>query len=97
MKILYRAMCYDEIKNISSEFPFSWNSKTKFFTQSIDFINNRVKDGEFSNSKFKNDKYEYVVKYVLLDLDGFVKISDNEYMLYRKNEPLTKVIEIFKL
>lgn len=95
--ILYRAMCTEELKGVSNDSPFFWHSKTKFFSPSIDFINNRVKDGKFGNSKFKPNKYDYIVKYKLENLKGFVQVSDNEFMLYRKNEPLTKVIEVIKL
>lgn len=92
--ILYRAMCKDEFKKVDILNPFNWNSKTKFFSPSIDFIYNRVKDGKFNNSKFKSNKYDFIVKYTLNDLNAFRQVSDNELMLYRKNEPLTKVLKI---
>ena len=56
--ILYRAMCKEEYDNVSDKHPLSWKSKCKWFSENLSFIQDRVLDKKFNNSKFKPDRYK---------------------------------------
>lgn len=91
---IYRAMCEDEFSGRCAKFPFSWNSKNKWFTDNYKFILSRVRDGEFNNSKFKGDAYSVIVEYAVEDVSMFRRVSDNELMLNVKDANKVKVVEI---
>lgn len=88
-------MCNEEFIKISNSSPFSWNKKCKWFTSNENFLK-RVQDGRFNNSKFKSNRYTHLVKYHVKSLDGFIKVSDNELMLYRCKQPMIQLIGIEK-
>lgn len=78
-------MCKEEANAICNKFPLSWKSKFKWFTDDLNFLL-RVSDGKFNNSK----SYEILVTYEIND--QFLKrVSNNELMLARKDQPLAKV------
>ena len=96
--ILYRAMCKGEYDNISGEFPLSWSSKCKWFSENLSFTQDRVLDKKFNNSKFKPDRYKYLVKYEVDDkFNKLVKVSNNELMLRVRDQPLIKFVNVQKL
>lgn len=86
MKI-YRACCLEEYKkHVKNKFP-AIDKRFIFFTHDINFIKNRVQDGNFNNSTFKKNKYDYVVCYDIPDecLKHFTRMGRFELMLDRRN------------
>ena len=95
---LYRVMSECEFDNTSDHSPFSWNSKFKWFTHNLNFILSRVTDGKFNNSQFKKGRYTHLIEYVVADVKGVIKqVSNNEFMLARKDAPNIKVFSISKV
>lgn len=77
---VFRAMCEEEANNISDRNPLSWKSKFKWFGTE-DFVKQRVLDGKFNNSKFKN-KYNVLCTYEIVDgIEHFSKCGNRELML----------------
>lgn len=92
---LYRAMCKEEFKGRCAKHPFSFSKgKFKWFSDNLDFVTNRVKDGKFNNSKFKKDAYNVLVEYVVDDISCFKRVSNNELMLSVRDVNKVKVFEI---
>ena len=91
---IYRAMCEAEFNGRCVKFPFSWNSKNKWFTDNYEFILSRVRDGVFNNSKFRDGTYSVIVEYTLENITAFRRVSDNELMLNVKDANKVKVVEI---
>lgn len=88
---IYRAMCDREYNSICEKYPLSWNSKCKWFSDDLIFILERVRDGKFNNSKFKDNAYRNIVKYRAGNPSVLVRVSDNELMLRRKSQPLVGI------
>lgn len=93
---LHRLMCEKEFDSISSTNHFAWHKRCKWFTDNPDFLK-RVKDGKFNNSKFSQQRYDYLVEYVVESLDDFIRVSNNELMLYRCKSQMVKVKSIHKI
>lgn len=95
--IVYRLMCKKEADGICENFPLSWNSRFKWFTDNANFLN-RVLDGKFNNSEHV-DKYTHLAVYTVGNMACFKRVSDHELMLSRKNEPMAKIklLEICKM
>lgn len=93
--IVYRLMCKDEADGICENFPLSWNSKHKWFTDDINFLN-RVADGRFNNSAHRDNMYTHLVEYLVTNPDFLERVSNSELMLSRKNAPMAqlKLIQI---
>ena len=85
---IYRAMCDREYNSICEKYPLSWSGKCKWFSDDLNFILERVRDGKFNNSKFKGNAYRNIVKYRVRNPSILIRVSDNELMLRRKSEPL---------
>lgn len=94
---LYRAMCQEEYNSVSSDTPFVWHSKAKWFSDDFTFIHERVLDGKFNNSNHKPKRYTHLVGYEVENLNGFSRVSSSELMLKRKDVPLTSVKKVIKL
>ncbi|AFL47770.2 hypothetical protein ZZ1p0236 [Acinetobacter phage ZZ1] len=90
MITLYRLMCEDEFNKVSEFQPFAWQSRFKWFTDTIEFLK-RVKDGNFNNSKFKPNRYDYLVVYEIEDDWVLHRVSNHEVMLRREKQPFVKV------
>lgn len=88
---IYRAMCDAEYNSVCEKFPLSWSSKCKWFSDDLNFILERVRDGKFNNSKFKDSAYRNIVKYRVRNPDVLIRVSDNELMLRRKSQPLAGI------
>ena len=88
---IYRAMCDREYNSVCERYPLSWNSRCKWFSDDLNFILDRVRDGKFNNSKFKDNAYCNIVKYHVRNPSVFVRVSDNELMLRRKSQPLVGI------
>lgn len=84
--IVYRLMCEEEASTICEKFPLSWNSKFKWFTDNLDFLS-RVSDGQFNNGK----SYEILVTYEIKHPNVLKRVSDNELMLARRDQPLAGI------
>lgn len=93
MFVIYRAMCEEELNGRCLDYPFSFSKgKFKWFSDDLYFIKGRVRDGSFSNSKFKPDAYKYVVKFVIEDLGRFKRVSNKELMLSVRDANSVKVL-----
>lgn len=84
-------MCYDEYSSISDSWPLSWKTRFKWFGTK-EFVESRVRDGVFNNSRHRPDKYKYIVCYEFLSgVEHLVNCGKNEYMLNVRKAPLVKV------
>ena len=89
--IIYRAMCEKEFQDTMKYGNLSWNSKFKWFGTE-EFVENRVKDGKFNNSKFVPDRYCRTVKFrIEYGLEHFAKCGNREMMLNVRKAPLVKL------
>ena len=78
--IVFRAMSVEEDARVSATNHLAWKSKFKWFGTE-DFVRQRVLDGKFNNSKFKN-KYTVLCKYEIVDgIEHFSKCGNREFML----------------
>ncbi len=92
---LFRAMCQEEYQKTIATNKFAWKTRHKFFSENLDFIINRVRDGKFAHSAFKTDKYKHLVKFVVKlygNNNPFVSVSNNELMLSVRKQSLVEVI-----
>ena len=80
--ILYRAMCLEEYKNTKDN-SFSFIKRYKWFSNNIEFIKDRVKDGKFNNSIFVKGMYTHLIK-LEIDDEYITKLNEKEYMLDRR-------------
>lgn len=81
--ILFRAMCQEEFNRVSVHSPINWKSRFKWFGTK-EFVFNRVLDGEFNNSKYK-DKYSCLCVYEIVSgIEHFSKCGYREFMLDRR-------------
>ena len=89
--ILYRAMCDEELKGVSENWPLNWNSKFKWFGTE-EFVKTRVRNGQFNNSKFSPNRYKNIVSYEIEDgFEHFVCCGQDEFMLPVKKASLVKI------
>lgn len=94
---LYRAMCPEEYQKTIQNQSFAWKNKAKFFSDKLDFIIHRVKDGKFSNSAYKKEKYQHLVKFhisLITNQNPFIQVSNNEFMLNVRKQSLVKIVHI---
>lgn len=78
--IVFRAMSIEEASKVTNNNPLSWKSKFKWFGTE-DFVQTRVLDGKFNNSKYKN-KYQVLCKYEVIEgVEHFSKCGNRELML----------------
>lgn len=91
--ILYRAMCEKEFQDMCNFNSLSWNSKFKWFGTE-EFVFSRVIDGKFNNSRFVQDRYFFIVKFVFSDdsLQYFTKCGHKEHMLNVRKCPMVKLL-----
>ena len=86
-----------EFVQISSSYPLAWYSKNKWFG-TLEFVQTRVLDGEFNNSKFVGGRYRHVVEYVVESgAEHLINCGKNEYMLNVRKAPLVKITLIGKI
>lgn len=73
-------MSLEEANEVTINNPLSWKSKFKWFGTE-DFVQTRVLDGKFNNSKYK-DKYQVLCKYAIINgIEHFSKCGNREFML----------------
>ena len=89
---LYRAMCPREFQDMSNN-QLSWNSRFKWFSPDINFIQNRVQDNKFNNSNFCPDRYAILVAIEIENSEPFIK-SNFEWMLDRRKANHVKIVDI---
>ena len=78
--IVFRAMSLEEANEVTINNPLSWKSKFKWFGTE-DFVQTRVLDGKFNNSKYK-DKYQVLCQYEIISgIEHFSKCGNRELML----------------
>ena len=90
--IVRRAMCTKEAELMLSAGRLSWNSRFKWFGVG-DFVDSRVTDGEFNNSRYVPDRYSRVFEFEIDDstIHHFSKCGSRELMLDRRKYPLVKI------
>ena len=78
--IVFRAMSLEEANKVTEDNPLNWRSKFKWFGTEA-FVKQRVLDGKFNNSKYK-DKYVVLCKYeITKGIENFSKCGNREFML----------------
>jgi len=90
--IIYRACCLEEYnKHLKLEAP-PLCKRFIFFSQNLEHIQKRVRDGKFNNSGLVSGKYDFVVTYEIPDdsIKYFKNVGRNELMLDRRNFQLIK-------
>lgn len=92
---LYRAMCDEEFQDTMKHKSLSWNSKFKWFG-TLEFVESRVRDGKFNNSKFVPDRYKNLLEFEVEEesLKHFSKCGNREFMLSVRKAPLVKIVSI---
>lgn len=97
--IIYRAMCEQEMIKTLKNMSFQFDKKNKWFSYSLGFILNRVKDGKFNNSNFCKDRYEFILMFILRhnDLMYFNTVGNRELMLNVRKSHNVKILQIEKL
>lgn len=97
--IVFRAMCDEEyeltIKHGQADFS---KKRFKWFSPNIDFITDRVRDGQFNNSKFCKDRYNRVVEFYIDDkyIDKMDHISTNEIQVDRRRNIPIKLCRVLQ-
>lgn len=91
---LYRLMSKAEASGVCSDFPLSWSSKFKWFTDDPEFLK-RVSDGSFNNSA-QTEKYVVLVVYDVKYPEILKRVSTHELMLARKDQPMAGISLISK-
>lgn len=92
MITLYRAVCEKEYNKTTSNYlSFDRNREKAFGTKS--FVTNRVCDGEFNNSKFK-DKYTHLIEISFDEKykNKFHKWGDKEMLLMTRKSNFPYVV-----
>jgi len=90
--IVYRAMCEEEYFDTINSNTISWKGRFKWFG-TRQFIEERVTDGKFNNSRFVKDRYCKIVIFDIAEesLSYFTKVGYRELMLDRRKSPLVKI------
>jgi len=83
--LIYRMCCQEEFEDIINK-P-SLRSRFQFYATNIEWLIERVCDGNFNNSKFKPSKYAHLVVFEIsnIDLKHFRKQGINELILDRRD------------
>lgn len=92
-KTVYRAMCQDEYMETVKNKEAVFHKRFKWFTENLDFIRNRVKDGKFNNSHIVKDRYDIVVKFEA-DISKALRLNENELQFDRRRNPKIRMIGI---
>ncbi|MDD5151279.1 MAG: hypothetical protein PHC28_12535 [Flavobacterium sp.] len=90
--IVYRAMCEEEFQDTIKSNSLSWKGRFKWFGTK-EFIEERVTDGKFNNSRFVHDRYCRIIIFEISDesLIYFSKVGHRELMLDRRKSPLIQI------
>lgn len=94
--LIYRAMCKDEYdRTIKHKVP-DFRNRFKWFSTNIEFILNRVQDGTFNNSKYKQNRYDYILEFEC-DETQADWINTNEIQFDRRKNPNIKFIKLINI
>ena len=88
-------MCPDELKETINNGSPSFHKRFKWFSDNIEFITNRVKDGQFNNSKYVEDRYKHIVMFEA-DTTTARSVSQHELQFDRRRNPLIKFIKVIE-
>ena len=91
----YRACCKEEYENSKSSLHYI--RRYKWISNNKDFILERVCDGEFNNSKFKDSKYTHMLEIHIEDLSKLRKLNSNEYMMDRRNNVKVNILNKYEI
>lgn len=91
--IMYRAMCSDECADSIKSGKASFKKRFKWFSDDLEFVCSRVRDGRFNNSQFKPNAYKYVIAFDV-DITQAKQVSNKEWQFDRRDNPLIKVIGV---
>ena len=90
--ILYRAMCNEEANDMIKFKSLTFKNRFKWFGTE-EFVNSRVRDGHFNNSKYVSGRYSRLFKFDVADesMAYFSKCGHKEFMIDRRKVPLIKI------
>ena len=90
--IIYRAMCDAEAIVMLDTGKLAFKSRYKWFG-TRDFVETRVRDGKFNNSRFSPGRYSRLFEFEVDDshLVHFSKCGNRELMLDVRKLPLVKI------
>lgn len=91
--IIYRAMCKEEYERTIERGSPDFYKRYKWFSPNLDWINSRVRDGKFNNSKFKQGAYDYVVTFEW-DGEKADRTTTNEIQFDRRSNPNIRVVRV---
>jgi hypothetical protein len=91
LMVIYRAMCKQEYENTLKNGVPDFCKRYKWFATNLNFIYNRVQDGKFNNSKFKQDAYKYVLCFEA-DISKADYVNINEIQFDRRRNPTIRLI-----
>ena len=91
----YRACCKEEFDKSNNSLHYI--RRYKWMSDNEDFILNRVCDGEFNNSKFKDDNYTHMLEIQIEDLSKLRKLNNNEYMMDRRNNVKVDILNKYEI
>lgn len=94
--LIYRAMCKEEYnRTIKYKIP-DFRNRFKWFSTNLEFILTRVQDGKFNNSKYKQNRYDYILEF---ECDGTQAdwINTNEIQFDRRKNPNIKFIKLINI
>lgn len=94
MITLYRAMCKEELDDMFKNNKLSFRKRFKWFG-TLEFVEARVRDGKFNNSRLVGDRYKYLVKFIFSEssLQYFIKCGFKEFMLDVRKTPLINLLK----
>lgn len=89
--VLYRAMCKEEAaRSIAAGRP-QFVSRYKWFSPFREFVTQRVQDGVFNNSRFKQWRYTEVLEFTFSDESlPYFNQNGKEYMLDRRDSQMVR-------
>ncbi len=93
--IIYRAMCEEEYLNTLKKGAPDFLKRKKWFTPNKDFLN-RVLDGKFNNSSFK-DKYTHLVVFEVSNIECCDWFNSKEIQIDRRSLVTFKIKSYNKL
>jgi hypothetical protein len=96
--IIYRAMNQEEADRTLLLQQPSFKKRFKFFSTDYRFIENRVRDGKFAHSQYKDEPYRHILQFEILSgFDQFVHLNSKELMLDVRKTPLINFGNISKI
>lgn len=97
--ILYRAMCREEMEEtLKRQNPFFFRIRFKWFSASLVFIRDRVRDGLFFESGNKPGAYEHIIAFeIIKGSEHISRLNIKEWMLDARKVPQVKFGRVWQL